>query len=317
MRQDGTVLWFNPLTMGSTNLQMQTYKGAPVLTWWQGDVVNPGYGIGEYQILDSSYQQVATVQAGNGLKGDLHEFIISPQNTALFTIYEQRPEDLSSVGGPSDGQLLDSLFQEVDIATGKVLMHWRASHHVALSESYLTVPQSKNKPYDFFHINSIDIDDDGNLLVSSRHTWCIYKIDRSSGEIIWRLNGKKSDFHMGWRTHFHWQHDARHRHSNVVTLFDDGAGPTNAEPTSRGLKLYLNTKKMRAELIEAYTPHPKMLAHYTGSTRVLSNGNVFIGWGNEPYFSEYSANGHLLYQARFPDGVYSYRAIKAPWRFEP
>jgi hypothetical protein len=310
---DGNVVWFESLGQDALNLEMQTYQGKPVLTWWKGDIV-VGFGSGVYKIIDSQFQEVATVRAGNGLSGDLHEFFITPQDTALFTIYEEHKADLSSVGGPSDGSIYDSLFQEVDIATGRVLMQWRASEHVKLTESYATV--QANTPFDFFHINSIDVDSDKNLLVSSRNTWCVYKIDRKTGDIIWRLHGKKSDFAMGAGTEFQWQHHARHHADDVLTLFDDGAIPVIESP-SRGLKMFLNMGKMRAELIQEYLPRPYMEVGSQGSVQVLPNGNVFVGWGADPYYSEYTADGKLFYEARLPTGINSYRAFRSPWTATP
>jgi hypothetical protein len=310
---EGNVIWFRSLLQEGINLQMQTYNGQPVLTWWKGKIAS-GHGLGVYEIINSNFDKVATVRAANGLSGDLHEFVISPEGTALFTLYEKRGADLSSVGGPTNGEFFDCLVQEVDIATGRLLMQWRASKHVRLEESY--EGYQAGTPFDFFHINSIDIDSDKNLLVSSRNTWCVYKIERTTGEVIWRLHGKKSDFAMGAGTEFQWQHHARHHADDVLTLFDDGAGPVIETP-SRGLKMFLNMGKMRAELVQEYLPRPRMVATSQGSVQVLPNGNVFIGWGSEPYFSEYTADGKLLYEARLPTGINSYRAFRSPWTATP
>jgi hypothetical protein len=309
---DGKVVWFNPVAKRATNLQVQSYQGEPVLTWWHGRIVL-GHGHGVYPMVNSKYQQVATVRAANGLKGDLHEFTISPEGTALFTVYQELNRDLSAVGGPVNGTLFDSLFQEVDIATGRLLMQWRASKHVALDESYAPVPTSPSDPYDFFHINSIDVDDDGNLLVSGRHTWCVYKINRTTGEIIWRLHGKRSDFKMGPGSHFYWQHHVRHHPGQELTIFDNGAGMTRVEKHSRGLKIALDTQDRRAQFVRQYLPHPRILSPKEGSVQVLPNSNVFVGWGKQPYFSEYTEDGTLLYVARLPFGIQSYRAFRSPW----
>jgi hypothetical protein len=313
----GQVIWFKSLEEEVFNLQMQTYQGKPVLTWWKGNNNGLGFASGVYKIIDTKFQEVTTVRAGNGLSGDFHEFVITPQNTALFTIFEKRAADLTSVGGPPDGEMYDSLFQEVDIATGRVLMQWRASDHVSVAESYSTY--QPNSTFHFFHMNSIDVDSDKNLLVSGRNTWCVYKVDRTTGEIIWRLHGKKSDFRMGAETKFQWQHHARHHADDVLTLFDNGsAGPgTFTVFPSRGLKMFLNMRKMRTEFIQEYLPRPRMQAASMGSVQILPNGNVFVGWGNRTYFSEYAADGTLLYDARLPTGVNSYRAFRSPWTATP
>jgi hypothetical protein len=160
--------------MDVMDFKLQRYRGRSVLTWWEG--VHTGFGQGEYVLLDSSYREVAWVRAGNGYEGDHHEFLISPQHTALFDIYHKVPMDLSAIGGEKDATVLDGIVQEVDIESGEVLFEWHSLEHVGLEESYV-------KPYDYFHINPIEVDDDSNLLVSARTTSTVYKIDPESGEL--------------------------------------------------------------------------------------------------------------------------------------
>lgn len=320
---DGELVWFLPLKtgtvggtslgFGSTNLQVQAYKGEPVLTWWQGKTVLPGYGQGYYEIYDSAYQQVAQVHAGNGLQGDLHEFTLTPQGTALLTAYRTEQADLTSVGGAASGTILNSLFQEVDVATGEVLFEWDATQHVPFSDSYAEPPSSASELYDWFHINSVSLDTDGNYLISSRHLWSVFKIDRSSGDVIWKLNGKGSNFTMGPGAVFAWQHHVRRFGSDMLTIFDDGAGIRNTEKQSRGLVLLTDEKTMTATVKKQYLPDPSILATSQGSCQALPNGDVFIGWGSEPYFSQYTESGEQIYNARLPLKSHSYRAFRFPW----
>src|SRR6266542_1348901 len=121
--------------------------------------------------------------------------------------YHAVPYDLSSVGGPVDGKVFDGIVQEIDVATGRVLFEWHSLDHVPLTDSYQPLPSSPGAPWDYFHINSINLDSDQNLLISARHTWAIYKIDRRTGDVIWRLGGKESDFALGPGAAFAWQHD--------------------------------------------------------------------------------------------------------------
>jgi hypothetical protein len=119
----GQLVWFGPLQRRAEramDFKVHCYRGEPVLTWWEG-VRNGGYGLGEYVIADSSYGEVRRVRAGNGYQGDHHEFLITPQGTALITIFNLVRMDLSSVGGPKSGVVLDGIAQEVDIESGKVL----------------------------------------------------------------------------------------------------------------------------------------------------------------------------------------------------
>jgi hypothetical protein len=174
--------------MDVMDFKLQRYGGEPVLTWWEGE--HTGYGQGEYVLMDASYREVARVRAGNGLQGDHHEFIINPEDTALFDIYHRVPMDLSDMGGEADSTVLDGIVQEVVIETGEVLFEWHSLDHVGIDETYAKPTKSPRPSLDYFHINSIDVDSDGNLLVDSKGTFTVYKIDRKSGEVMWRLGGK-------------------------------------------------------------------------------------------------------------------------------
>lgn len=309
----GRLVWFRPLQgVTAANFSVQRYRGNPVLVWWEGTVTN-GYGRGEYVLTDPTYTEVGRVRAGNGLEGDLHEFVITAQDTALFTAYQTVRGDLSSVGGARHATLLDCVVQEVDIASGRVLNEWRASDHVAVGESYL--PPSDGA-YDFFHANSIEVGDDGNLLVSARHTWTVYNIDREGGGIIWRLGGKRSDFTMGPGTDFYWQHHARWGRDGSLTIFDDGAGPLTEETMSRGIRLDLDETARSATLAEQYI-HKGYLADAMGSMQSLPDGGAFIGWGTVPGYSEFSGDGRLRLDAVFAGGGDSYRAFRQPWVGRP
>ncbi len=313
---EGRPVWFRPVPseeQDAMDFKVQRYKGEPVLTWWQG--THSGYGNGEYLIFDSSYREVARFRAGNGLAGDHHEFLISDRDTALFTIYRRVPMDLSPLGGPKEGAVIDGIAQEVNIDTGEVVFEWHSLEHVALDESLSAPAPDLQDAFDYFHINSVDVDRDGNLLVSARRTSAVYKIDRKSGEVIWRLGGEKSDFEMGEGARFAFQHDARHQPDGTISVFDN-RGLDMGEP-SRGVVLKLDERAMKATLVREYTHPDNPFAPYQGNVQVLPNGNVFIGWGSAPYLSEYDGDGKLLFDARFPSEGESYRAFRSPWKGLP
>jgi hypothetical protein len=305
---DGQPIWENPRAgMVTTNFRVQSYRGSPVLTWWEGSI-ELGHGVGEYVIADSSYRTIRRVQAARGLRGDLHEFVITPYDTALLTSYVLTRADLSSLGGSREGTIQDAIFQEVDLATGRALLEWHSLDHIPLAESYAPV----SADWDFFHINSVDRDlgSDGTLLISGRSTHTVYKIDRS-GAIVWRLGGKHSDFGMGSGSTFAWQHDARRQPDGTLTIFDNGATPA-VERLSRGLILDVDEQAMTTTLLSQYT-HPKVLAGSQGSVQLLPNGNVFVGWGEVPRVSEFHRSGRLLFDAILGDQYESYRAFRLPW----
>jgi hypothetical protein len=312
----GQPVWFRPLKREEPDVmdfKVQTYRGEGVLTFWEG--VHTGYGLGEYVILDRSYSEVRRVRAGNGYRGDHHEFLITPQDTALLTIYDPVRVDLSPVGGPKEGVVLDGIVQEVDIESGEVLFEWHSLHHVGLEESYHRPSKDQKSPFDYFHINSIEVDEDSNLLLSARRTSTVYKIERNTGDIIWRLGGKRSDFEMGPGTRTAWQHDARRQSDGTITIFDNG-GVTKDE-LSYGLVLELDEEKMRATLLRRYAHPDRQVADTQGSMQVLPNGNAFIGWGSDPLLSEFSRDGELLFNAAFPPEVESYRAFRCAWSAQP
>ncbi len=323
----GQPVWFRHLRSNdeyAMDFKVQHYRGEPVLTWAEGRVQG-GYGLDEYVVLDSSYQEITRVRAGNGYQGDHHEFLITPQDTALFTIYSPVRWDLSPVDGPKDGVVLEGIAQEVDIETGEVLFEWHSLDHIGLEESYVEQLKDSKEPFDYFHINSIEVDHDDNLLISARLTSGIYKIDRKSGDVIWRLGGKKNDFELGPGTQTSYQHDARRQSDGTITIFDNAVPGLSDQ--SRGIVLELDEEDMVATLVREYAHPEKLVARTQGNMQVLPNGNVFIGWGNQPFFSEFSGDGELLFDANFPPKtidrqgdipeVESYRAFRFPWSGHP
>jgi hypothetical protein len=312
----GQLVWFRPVRgegVRAMDFKVQRYRGEPVLTWYQG--VGTTYGRGEYVIADSSYREVTRVRAGNGYMGDHHEFLITPEDTALVTIYSPVKWDLSPVGGPSDGVVLDGIAQEVDIATGEVLFEWHSLDHVVIDESYRALPKSTGAAYDYFHINSIDVDSDNNLLMSSRTTFAIYKVDRQTGKVIWKLGGKESDFEMSPGTWMRYQHDARRHSDGTITVFDNGG--VHKDDRSYGVVFDLDEDEMTVTLAREYANPDGRVAAIMGNMQILPNGGAFIGWGSEPLFSEFGKDGELLFSATFPPEVDSYRAFRLPWSGHP
>src|ERR671914_2760462 len=268
---DGQPVWLHLLQnedLDVMNFRVQTYKGETVLTWWEGYYT--GYGQREYVIFDGSYREIARFTAANGYNGDHHEFLISPQDTALITIYNAVPRDLTSVGGSKDSVAIQGIVQELDIQTGEVLFEWQSIDHVGLEETYVTPSEDHYPGIDYFHINSIDVEPDNNLLVSARETSAVYKIDRKTGEVIWRLGGKRSDFEMGEGTRFAFQHDARRLPDGTITIFDNGSlvfenGTPRAVEESRAIVLELDEERMRASLVREYTHPEKQYADAAGN----------------------------------------------------
>lgn len=278
------------------DFQPQTYRGHPVLTWWEG---------GAWTIMDGSYQVIARVRPGNGLgAANIHDMVITPQNTALILIYKD-PQ------GPGDGFAANTI-QEVDIGTGRVLFQWNGLDHIGPSESY--IPDTGHGEY--LLINSLSLDGDGNIIASVLYTRTIYKIDRRTGRIIWRLGGKKSDFTMRRGASFGGQHDAVRQPDGTITMYDNGSTPADA---ARGLQLSLDLKSKAAWVVRSY-PYPGAgwPDAALGSMQVSPIGSVLISWARSGRFTEYSKSGEPLFDASYVGReMEAYRVLRAPWRGMP
>jgi len=328
MDNRGQVVWFHPLklTKGVTDFRMQHYQGKPVLTWWRGRVSNVGVGNGWYVIYDTSYRPVAEVRPGHNLVGDVHEFRLTPRNTALMTIYHRRHVDLTSIGGPKDGLIWDGIVQEVDVATGRVLFEWHSYPQIGIKESYSNPPKkqlgTKPFPYDYIHLNAIDEEPNGNLLISGRNTHAVYEVSRKTGKVLWRLGGKKSTFALAPDARFAWQHDVRRQPDGTISVFDNGSAPP-VHKFTRVLLLRLDQQHKRATLVRSYHHPKKLLSPFEGNSQFLPDGHVFVGWGGWPYVSELSKDGRVLFDAYFGHGkppgedADTYRAYRFVWHGHP
>jgi hypothetical protein len=342
----GKVVWFHRLPAGeiATDFRTQTYLGQPVLTWFQSSPppaptrlpegpgaqggpggasvqVNPDGPSGTDYIYNDRYQQVATVRAGNGDANTFHELLITPWGTALIVVDSTTTANLASIGGPADQRVIDGLVQEIDIRTGRVLFQWDSAAHVPCADSYTPRPPSSSTPWDWFHINAVHLDTDGNLLVSSRDTWTVFKVDRHTGQVMWQLGGKHSSFALRAAPGqvldrdgeiFAWQHDPEAIGGGEYTFFDDESGG-NLLGSSRVVTVWLDLATRVATLVRSDDQPEGKVAQVMGNAQTTSGGDLFVGWGSLPYISEFSPSGKLLFNAELPAGVSTYRAYLLPW----
>lgn len=312
----GHLVFFRPLQANNVapfNFRVQTFQGKPALTWFEG-TLGPGFGIaGNYSIADDTYKTIHNVSEADGVPCDLHEFLITPQDTALHTGYAKL----------TGKDLYSGYVFERDILTGAVLFKWSSYPAVPVSRTYL--PGNA----DYFHINSIDQwpGSDRNLLISSRHTNAVYLIERSSGNILWIAGGKASTFDMvGAATRFEYQHDARAlADGSGFSIFDDGAaglpGSKGDPPTPekqawiKTLAVDTTTKKVTIVEQNNHSTEP-IVVPYEGNNQLLPNGNRFVGWGGQNWFSEFAGHEMIL-DGRWPAGVGSYRVYSNDWVASP
>ncbi|KAJ5337583.1 hypothetical protein N7452_004311 [Penicillium brevicompactum] len=326
----GDLVWTQWNSGTTQDFKVQLYKGEQYLTYWQGDT-DDNYGRGSWYMLDSTYTQKRVVTPVGVYDGDLHDFQITSNDTALLMIYDPIPVDLSPFGGPKLGWMYDGVFQEVNLETGELIFQWRASDFYGPADSYHPIGDAgygRTSAYDYLHINSVDKDDQGRYLVSMRHIHTIAGIDGTTGETLWSLGGKRNDFadaSEGAATDFSWQHDARWRGTNRISLFNNAAS-NNDDPSavSRGMMVDLDFEDKRATLLQAYEHPQDMMAVSQGNLQLLDTGNVLVGWGHSAAFTEFSPSGEVVCNVHFGASawftfgrVVSYRVFKFDWVGKP
>ncbi|BCS20067.1 arylsulfotransferase family protein [Aspergillus puulaauensis] len=344
-RDDGELVWsgYGFYSIWATNFQAARWKGQDVLFSFEGDH-NPGYGHGHGHttILDQHYETVRELRAGNHKLTDKHEFHVIDEKTALIQIYQPVPVDLTPWGAAPEQQwIVDAIIQELDIETGELLFEWSSLDHVLPDEAILPINPGQagsgynsSDAWDYFHINSVDKDSEGNYLISARDACSVHKINGTSGEIIWRLGGTKSDFKLGDNVKFCFQHHARYVSKSedgakeVISLYDNAAHGTedgrgrevHTHPFSQGKIIEVNTETWEAEIVQAFQPPEgyDLLSKSQGSTQLLPNGNVIVNWGSEGALTEYRADGTPIFHTYMDSGylglgVENYRGFRYNW----
>ncbi|KAF2185219.1 hypothetical protein K469DRAFT_632365 [Zopfia rhizophila CBS 207.26] len=341
-RDNGDLVWsgYGIYSIWSTNFQAARWKGKDVLFSFEGDH-NAGYGHGHGHttILDQHYETIRELRAGNHKLTDKHEFHIINEETAVIQVYQPVARDLTPWGASEKQQwIVNAIFQELDIETGKLLFEWASLDHVSPDEAILPISPGQagsgynsSDAWDYFHINSVDKNADGDYIISARDACSVHKINGSDGSIIWRLNGKNSSFTLGDNVTFCFQHHARWLPSSdpdieIISLYDNSAHGTengkgnevHTAPTSSGKIIRLNATARTAELVQGFYPPDNLLSKSQGSTQVLHNGNVIVNWGSSGALTEYDSDGNVLFHTYFDSGylglgVENYRGFRYNW----
>ncbi|KAK3079315.1 hypothetical protein LTS18_005160 [Coniosporium uncinatum] len=340
-RDNGDLVWsgYGYYSIRSTNFHATRWKGHDVLFSFEGDH-NPayGHGHGHTTIMDQHYETIRELRAGNHKLTDKHEFHVIDEKTALIQIYQPVPRDLSAYSAKKEQQrIVDAVFQELGIESGKLLFEWSSLAHVSPNESVLPITEDQaesgynsSDAWDYFHINSVDKDGEGNYLISARDACAVHKINGTDGEILWRLGGKRSDFELGSGVEFCFQHHARFtsrdREEEVISLYDNSAHGSESgsgkeihtAPTSSGKIVHLNTRTWKATLVQAFYPPDGLLSRSQGSMQLLPNDNAVVNWGSEGALTESGADGTPIFHAYMDsgflgEGVQNYRAFRYNW----
>jgi hypothetical protein len=267
---------------------------------------------GAYYELDSNYAVIDSFRCGNGYRTNLHEMIVLPNGHALMLGDDPQMLDMGKIapGGYPNAMVLGAVIQELD-RDKRVIFEWRSFDHFKITDAVhedLTATA-----VDYVHPNTIEVDTDGNLMLSSRHMDEITKIDRNSGNIIWRWGGKNNQFtFINDSLRFSHQHTIRRTPTGTLILFDNGN--YRDTPSSRAVEYQVDETAKTAKLIWQFRHSPDVKAIAMGSVQRLADGMTVIGWGTaSPAVTEVRLDGSVALEFRLPDSLVSYRALVYPW----
>ncbi|MEA2353555.1 MAG: hypothetical protein QOJ14_1969 [Thermoleophilaceae bacterium] len=319
----GTPVWWRSVAEGREPVSPTLLRDGN-LAWYPSPGshfgVLPQTGFEEHRLDGALVRRIRTV----GVPTDVHELVELPSGHFLLEAYRpRRGADMRPFGGPANALVYDAEVQELTRA-GRVVWRWSSRGHIALAETRRWWPDAvriqrrlpvSTRTWDPIHINSLAADGNG-LLISARHTDAIYRIDRRSGRVDWKLGGTPTarslrivgDPHYGLRD-FGGQHDVRVLPDRTVTLYDNGSG---RERPPRVLRFRIDAPHRTATLLEQLTYPPARRSSSQGSARRMAGGNWLVSWASEPYVTEMTPAGDVVRRLTFPDGA-AYRAVPVPF----
>lgn len=299
---------------------------------------NQGYVRGHAVVLSDAFTTQTSIHSQGGLANfDEHEFnVVDDGKSSIFTLYNPEHGDLSDYNITSgQGWIQNNYFQHIELGSNNLLFEWSALDHVPLNETFVLPNTTEvsgtglttTNPWDYFHINSVDQNADGDYLVSARHTCTVYKVSGRDGHIMWRLGGIASDFSFEPRLNFSFQHDARFREENdtatIISLFDNASNGYNQTARySAGKILKLDHTTKTASLVREFVAPYQFVSASQGNMQLLgpqwTTANAFLGWGENAYISEYGPDGTMVQQGHFATtGSMNYRAFKHNFTSNP
>lgn len=299
---NGSVFWFSSPSWWCGDFKKQPNGH---LTYWDGDK-------NKHFEMDENYNIVDTFSCGNGYFADIHELRVLNNRHAFLMAYDTQTVDMSQIvqGGNPNASVIGLIIQEVD-KNNNVIFQWRSWDHIAITDALhenLTAAV-----IDYVHGNAIEIDNDSNILISSRHLDEITKIDRTTGNIIWRLGGLHNQFTFVNDTlGFNYQHAVRRISNGNITIFDNGNW--HNPKFSRAVEYSLDEINKTATLVWEYRHNPSIFSGFMGYVQRLDNGNTLVSWGGaNPTVTEVTPGKTVVFEASYPTGVYTYRAYKFDW----
>ncbi len=267
---------------------------------------------------DSSYNEMRSYTAGNKSLTDMHELIIEDDGSYWVFTKTLHVIDMSLIvpGGNPQATVDEGVIQHIDL-NGNVLFQWNSLDHIDIIDCDPNFVDLTGSYIDYIHVNAMDIDEDGNLLLSSRHLNEITKIDIVTGDIIWRWGGSQNQFtFINDENGFYGQHSIRNHGNGIYTLFDNGNW--HSPPRSRGLKYVLDEVNMTATLLYEFTTGNSLsFSAAMGHMQVTDEGSVLLGWAASNYgyvLTDYNNDGErTLDMMNIDTNLISYRAYKYQW----
>jgi hypothetical protein len=269
--------------------------------------------LGTHFAMDSTYTVVDTFRCKHGYGTDEHELQILENGHVLMIALDWQRVDMSTIvaGGNPNANVLGNHVQELDTG-GNVVFEWRSWDHFEITDA--TEVELKAQTIDYVHMNAIDVDEDGNILISSRHLSEITKINRATGQIIWRLGGKNNQFtFLNDPDRISYQHDIRCLPGERYTLFDNGN--YHSPKYSRAVEYQIDSVARTAERVWQFRRTPDAYTWWMGNAQRLPGGNTLIGWADAslPKVVEVTPDGGIVYQLDFTSEAHCYRAFRFPW----
>jgi hypothetical protein len=267
------------------------------------------YGMDSSGITDKQY---LTPQ---GFALDVHDLQVIEDGSYYVFGRDHITIDMSQyvAGGDTAAILVAHTIHHMD-ADDKELWRWHSFDHYDLFDVDEFIDLT-NHTIDWTHCNSIDIDPEGNLIISTRNFNEITKISRQTGEIIWRFGGEKNQFQfINDSRGFGRQHDARILSNGNLALFDNGH--LLIPQYSSYVEYYIDEQNFTAKLIRRYWRNGTIYSQSRGGVQELSNGNILISWDDlsNPFVSEINAENFTEYEVRYDSYAHQYRAYKFLWK---
>lgn len=318
--KNGVPIKYRPTTPNSFNFKQQDNGLYAVAETFGSHLGITGNGTrANIRIFDKDLNLLESFQMGNGYIAGPHEFMIQPNGNFICVAQNPIPMDMSKIveGGNPNAFIVSNVIQEFD-KDKNCIFQWRAIDHIEITESYLKLT---DPVISYAHINALEVDRDGNWLISPRHTASIMKINRLTGEIMWRFGGKKTDFTVigdekNGPEYFSYQHDIRRLKNGDITFFDNGNLKT--PQYSRGVRYRLDEENKIATLVWQYRNTPDVYAGQQGSVQTFDDGSYLIGWGtatqaNQVGLTELDPQGNKTFELNFPPNTSHYRVQKVPY----